>query len=353
MAPMLMALTAAATAMATGAAELWDIAAIGSDDDNMPASSPELVAAINAAQDSWVAHVPAGNMTRGEVRRLCGSPRPDYLNVAAHDPEHFRPVSDSYIATKIKEGVPASLDARTNWPACAPIIGHVRNQGAGCGDCWAYGATQALQDRYCIATGHNDSARNLLSTEDTLACMDQFIGTPGQGCAGGDPQNAMVYLSMYGVVSGGDYGESDHKTCLPFAVPPSGTDLAISEGSSRGGTVPTPKCPKPVACDATFAKTYNKTWATDKHKSSEPYFCNAKSGPSGVACLQTCLMNGPIESSMVVFGEIWSYKSGVYKCGSKAGGSGHSIVIIGWGTETNGTTSTPYWLVKNSVSPFL
>ena len=40
----------------------------------------------------------------------------------------------------------------------------------------------------------------------------------------------------------------------------------------------------------------------------------------------------------------WSYKSGVYTCGAKKGGSGHSIVIIGWGME-NGTV--PYWLVKN------
>jgi hypothetical protein len=75
-------------------------------------------------------------------------------------------------------------------------------------------------------------------------------------------------------VSGGDYGEKDHKTCLPFAVPPSAQTQALA----RGATVPTPKCPKPVACDATFAKTYNKTWATDKHKAGQPYFCNVKSG---------------------------------------------------------------------------
>ena len=41
-------------------------------------------------------------------------------------------------------------------------------------------------------------------------------------------------------------------------------------------------------------------------------------------------MGGPVETSMVVFGDIWSYKSGVYKCGNKKGGSGHSIVLIGF-----------------------
>eukprot|EP01045_Picozoa_sp_COSAG04_P019012 COSAG04_NODE_1805_length_5534_cov_3.875989_5_plen_178_part_00 len=175
--------------------------------------------------------------------------------------------------------------------------------GAGCGDCWAYGATTALQDRYCIATGRNDSVANLLSTEDTLACMDQFIGTPGQGCAGGDPQNAMIYLWKFGVVSGGDYGETDHKTCLPFQVHPSIEALPEAADGARVATVPTPACPKPVACDATFSKTANLTWATDKHKASQPYFCNDK---SSVACLQACLMGGPVETAMSVFGDIWS-----------------------------------------------
>ena len=102
---------------------------------------------------------------------------------------------------------------------------------------------------------------------------------------------------------------------------------------------------KEPPCDPTFAKAANKTWLTDKHKSSQPYFCNDK---SSVACLQACLMAGPVETSMIVFGDIWSYKSGVYACGKKKGGSGHSVVIIGWGKE-NGTV--PYWLVKNSWGP--
>jgi hypothetical protein len=40
----------------------------------------------------------------------------------------------------------------------------------------------------------------------------------------------MEYLSSVGVVTGGDYGEADQKTCLPYAVPPN-------------GAVPPYKCP--------------------------------------------------------------------------------------------------------------
>jgi hypothetical protein len=42
-------------------------------------------------------------------------------------------------------------------------------------------------------------------------------------------------------------------------------------------------------------------------------------------------------------------KSGVYTCGAKKGGSGHSVVIIGWGVENN---TIPYWLVKNRCGAF-
>lgn len=43
---------------------------------------------------------------------------------------------------------PASFDARTQWPN---YIHEIRDQGR-CGSCWAFGATEALSDRFTIAT---------------------------------------------------------------------------------------------------------------------------------------------------------------------------------------------------------
>ena len=83
----------------------------------------------------------------------------------------------------------------------------------------AFGGTQMMQDRFCIATGNNASSQ-LLSVEDVVACMDLFIGTPGQGCGGGAPMNTYYYLSHEGIVSGGDYGDQTGDTCLPYLVPP-------------------------------------------------------------------------------------------------------------------------------------
>ena len=52
------------------------------------------------------------------------------------------------------------------------------SQGAGCGDCWAYGATQALQDKYCIVTHKNDSVGH------TPACRRPALGvTAWRHCA--------------------------------------------------------------------------------------------------------------------------------------------------------------------------
>jgi len=40
----------------------------------------------------------------------------------------------------------ASFDSRTQWPG---YIHPIRNQGS-CGSCWAFGATEALSDRFAI-----------------------------------------------------------------------------------------------------------------------------------------------------------------------------------------------------------
>ena len=215
-----------------------------------------------------------------------------------------------------------AFDSRTQWPECAPVIGHIRDQGmATCGSCFVFGPVQALQDKWCIKKKGNSS---LLSVEDGLACS-------GAGsCSGGNPMAVMGYLSSVGVVTGGDYGETDQKTCLPYAVPPN-------------GAVPPYKCPGTGSAGTCSETKYPVSWALDKHKGGSPYTCTAVSP----GCMQACLASGPFAVSITVFPDLGSYKEGVYTCkGKSAGGEGHTIVIIGWGLEP--PASTPYWLVKNS-----
>ena len=158
------------------------------------------------------------------------------------------------------------------------------------------------------------------------------------------PLDTYYYLSHEGIVSGGDYGDKTGDTCLPYLVPPT---------MSMADTVPTPLCvgqnktSNHPTCVSNY-KTPNSTcgaacaYAADKRVAST-FSCPG--GAAGIKCIQAGLMTGSGATGMEVFGDVWSYKSGLYACGNRTGGSGHAVVLVGWGTDANGTD---YWTVKNS-----
>merc|ERR1719230_934887 len=167
--------------------------------------------------------------------------------------------------------VPESFDSEEQWPACAKIIGDIRDQ-SNCGCCWAFAGAEAASDRMCIAT--NATMMVPLSAQDV--CFNGG-GLMSMGCNGGQISSPWNFIKKggwfggKGAVSGGQYqgsGPFGKGMCSDFSLPhchhhgPKGSDPYPSEGQ--------PGCPHenspagPRTCDAD-AKAPHNDFAQDKY----------------------------------------------------------------------------------------
>ena len=81
------------------------------------------------------------------------------------------------------EDVPAAFDSREQWPACAALIGEIRDQSA-CGSCYAVSAASAATDRFCIAKEGKVTHVDRLAGANLMDCCKTCAGSNG-GCDGG------------------------------------------------------------------------------------------------------------------------------------------------------------------------
>lgn len=217
-----------------------------------------------------------------EAKKLCGT-------LLANSTE-----LDGYVRYHKVGDIPTSFDARQKWPNC---IHPIRDQQQ-CGSCWAFGATEALSDRICIAGGPNV----VLSPQHMVSCDKK-----NYGCQGGYLNYAWQFMVDPGVCT---------DECMPY-----------TSGGGSSGT-----CPNPLKC------TGSGTWKTYQAK-------NWYSVPKSVEQIQTELMtHGPMEVAFNVYQDFFSYKSGVYKHKSGGLAGGHAVKLIGWGVDGN----QPYWIIANS-----
>ena len=185
---------------------------------------------------------------------------------------------------------PTSFDSRTQWPGCVhPVL----DQGQ-CGSCWAFGATESLSDRFCIATGGKTNV--VLSPQYLVSC-----DTNNYGCNGGYLDVAWNFMKSQG---------APLNTCVPYTA----TD----------GTCPT-------KCSNGSAPVFYKAATVNSYTTP--------------ASIQAAVMaSGPIEVQFTVYQDFMSYSSGVYihTWGGVLGG--HAVKNVGWGVS--GTIS--YWICQNS-----
>ncbi|XP_047262566.1 cathepsin B-like protease 2 isoform X1 [Capsicum annuum] len=206
--------------------------------------------------------------------------------------------------------LPEEFDARDAWPQCSTIR-DIRDQGH-CGSCWAFGAVEALSDRFCI---HYD-VNVTLSANDLISCCGAFCG---RGCKGGNSVAAWRYFRRRGVVT---------EECDPYFD---------QIGCPHPGCSPkyrTPRC-RGRCVDG------NQKWGNSKHYVVKAYRIRRNTR----RIMAEIYKHGPVQVSFTVYADFAHYKSGVYKHvkGKKLGG--HAVKIIGWGTSEQGVN---YWLAANS-----
>ncbi|KAI6654792.1 Cathepsin B [Oopsacas minuta] len=279
---------------------------------------------------AMVNSLPDATWTAGRQERFKGMTEEDVAVLCGVINGTYNPLP--IMSIPVLKDIPAEFDARTKWARC-PSIGTIQDQ-SNCGSCWAFGAAEAMSDRYCI---HLNMSLNI-SAADLMECCESC----GNGCEGGFPEAAWNYWTRSGICTGGLYEKSEDKssTCKPYPLPSCEHHIVGKE----------PPCSKKIAktpeCTQTCHKGYTTPYKQDLHYGSVSYSLDVS--VNGVQSIQTEIMtNGPVEAAFTVYSDFPTYKSGVYKRHSLDPLGGHAVKILGWGV-LNGE---PYWLVANSWNP--
>ena len=197
---------------------------------------------------------------------------------------------------EVTAALPTAFDCRTQWPNCIhPIL----NQGD-CGSCWAFGSSETLSDRFCIAS--NGASNIILSPQDLVNC------SPNMGCSGGYLYTTWLWMETYGIAS---------MPCVPYV---SGTTTTREDCTS----------------------TCTNTTTTKVHYRARKLGTSLL--PTADDIKADMYLNGPVHSAFLVYEDFMNYESGVYSHTTGSYLGGHSIKIVGWGVAN----TVNYWIVANS-----
>lgn len=228
--------------------------------------------------------------------------------------------------------IPASFDARTNWPNC-PNIGKVYDQGA-CPSSYAFAVVPAFSDRRCI---HSNGAHpEPLSIEYLLSCCHACkLKDDTRVCGAGQAITAWWFLHKRGIVTGGAYRSKEG--CQPVSFPPCNRVFSETGSFCTDQTAPSLRCH--TRCTN---ENYTVPYSRDRHRGKIQYWVNTQV----TAIQREILTNGPATTQISVYEDFLHYKSGVYRHVTKGKRfpHQHTLKLIGWGEEAG----IPYWLLLNS-----
>ena len=191
-------------------------------------------------------------------------------------------------------GTGSTLPESVDWRAKGAVTG-VKDQGQ-CGSCWSFSASGAMEGAWFVSTGKLES----ISEQELVDCAGIRYGS--SGCNGGQMDGAFKFAIDNGICTESSYPYTSGET-------------------QTGGSCQ--KCSAAVTIDECFDVKSNDQLALKEAVSKQP-----------VAIA--------IEADTRYF---QSYASGVLTASTCGTSLDHGVLIVGYGTETNGQM---YWLVKNS-----
>jgi len=207
-------------------------------------------------------------------------------------PQHCSATEGNYRV----QGVAANADPAIDWRSKG-VVTPVKNQG-GCGSCWAFGTTGAVESHWALSSG----ALMSLSEQQLVDCAGAF---GNMGCNGGLPSQAFEYIKYVGGIEKGD----DYKY------------------TGRDGS-----------CKFSAAKVAAKvTGEVNITEGAESDLFDAVTNA------------GPVAIAFQVVSDFQSYRSGVYdstRCKKGPLDVNHAVLVVGYNTDS--ASGKPYWIVKNS-----
>ena len=234
------------------------------------------------ARDSWVTRLPHDQLKRMLGLKTVPSTDIEFSTNSKHNP---------YTKKLLAEGLDWRNKDGVNW--VSPIL----NQG-NCGSCVAFSSVGTLETQVNVTSGI-PGLDPKFSTQDLFNCG-------GASCdQGWEPGPAADYMQQTGVTD---------EACMPYTSGASGQD---------------------VSCDQRCGDASSRAYKIVSYK-------QPSRGYRDIDAVKAALANGPVVTTLTVYGDFLFYSGGVYKHVTGDAEGGHAVSIVGYDDASQS------WIVRNS-----